>query len=103
MQRRSQKREEIAWVTEYDIFPKVEKEFQATTKSGGLVSIVIWAVLFYLVFSEYVRYSSISLDYEFQVDKSRDFESTMDVNIDITVKMDCERKIPLIQTCLWMS
>ncbi|KAH9248216.1 hypothetical protein BASA81_014137 [Batrachochytrium salamandrivorans] len=72
-----------------DAFPKIEKQLQQTTKSGGLVSLAMLTILSYLALSEIYRWRSIDQKYDFVVDPTRSHEHALQVNIDLTIAMDC--------------
>ncbi|EGF81798.1 hypothetical protein BATDEDRAFT_86854 [Batrachochytrium dendrobatidis JAM81] len=73
-----------------DAFPKIEKQLQQTTKSGGLVSLMMLAVLVYLACTEIYRWRSIDQRYDFIVDQTRSHEHSLQINVDLTIAMDCK-------------
>ncbi|KAI8918695.1 endoplasmic reticulum vesicle transporter-domain-containing protein [Entophlyctis helioformis] len=76
--------------TAFDAFPKIESQLQHTTQSGGLVSVVMLALLAYLAGSEIWRWRTIHQKYEFLVDQTRSHEHELQVNVDLTIAMDCK-------------
>lgn len=54
-----QRRKTAKWLHSIDMFPKVDRELQASTESGGLVSLVLAALLGLLVLSEFLQYRRV--------------------------------------------
>ncbi|KAI8909015.1 endoplasmic reticulum vesicle transporter-domain-containing protein [Gorgonomyces haynaldii] len=81
-------RRESKWFSSYDAFPKIEVELQSSTESGGVVSIVLFIVLFLLAGSEFLQYRSVQHDYEFVIDQTMAHQ--MDVYIDISIATECQ-------------
>ncbi|KAL2915427.1 hypothetical protein HK105_205043 [Polyrhizophydium stewartii] len=73
-----------------DAFPKIELQLQQTTQSGGIVSLVMLFVLLVLASSEVYRWRSIDQKYEFLVDQTRSHEHALQINVDVTIAMDCK-------------
>lgn len=71
-----------------DAFPKVSHELMTSTESGGLLSLVVWAIFAYLILSEVWAWRTVQHKYDFTIDHNRAHE--MEVNIDITIAMDCK-------------
>ncbi|KAJ3050516.1 Endoplasmic reticulum-Golgi intermediate compartment protein 2 [Rhizophlyctis rosea] len=76
-------------LTHLDAFPKVERNIQHATGSGGALTLVVAFILSYLVFSEYAMYRAIDQKYEFLVDQTRSQDHALDINMDLTIAMEC--------------
>lgn len=73
---------------EFDAFPKVESGFVKRTGSGGILTLVVSAVLCILVMGEIKEYMTTRNDYQFHVDPL--INHRLQINLDITVAMPCE-------------
>ncbi|KAF9206770.1 hypothetical protein BGZ49_001871 [Haplosporangium sp. Z 27] len=73
---------------EFDAFPKVESGFVKRTGSGGILTLIVTAVLCILVIGEIKDYLSLRNDYRFLVDPLVNHE--LQINLDITVAMPCD-------------
>ncbi|KAG0286035.1 hypothetical protein BGZ98_005252 [Dissophora globulifera] len=73
---------------EFDAFPKVESGFVKRTGSGGILTLVISAILCVLVVGEIKDYMTLRNDYRFLVDPLVNHE--LQINLDVTVAMPCE-------------
>ncbi|KAF9435243.1 hypothetical protein BGZ76_006658 [Entomortierella beljakovae] len=73
---------------EFDAFPKVESGFIKKTGSGGILTLIVTAVLCILVIGEIKDYMTIRNDYSFHVDPLVSHE--LQVNIDITIASPCD-------------
>ncbi|KAF9948981.1 hypothetical protein BGZ72_009147 [Mortierella alpina] len=73
---------------EFDAFPKVESGFVKRTGSGGILTLVVTAILCILVVGEISDYFTTRNDYKFLVDPlvSHDLQ----INLDITIAMPCD-------------
>lgn len=78
---------------EFDAFPKVESGFVKRTGSGGILTLVVSAVLCILVMGEIKEYMTTRNDYRFLVDPL--VNHRVNINLDITVAMPCDGKSPL--------
>ncbi|CAD5113396.1 DgyrCDS2568 [Dimorphilus gyrociliatus] len=74
-------------VKELDAFPKVSDSYQETRVSGGGVSLVTFTIILILTFSEIMRYLRSDVKYDYEVDRAH--EGKIQLNIDITVAMQC--------------
>ncbi|KAF9094528.1 hypothetical protein BGX29_011957 [Mortierella sp. GBA35] len=73
---------------EFDAFPKVESGFVKRTGSGGILTLVVSAILCILVMGEIKDYLTLRNDYNFIVDPLVNHE--LQINLDITVAMPCD-------------
>ncbi|KAI1320469.1 hypothetical protein EDD11_000854 [Mortierella claussenii] len=73
---------------EFDAFPKVESGFVKRTGTGGLLTLVVTAILCILVVGELKEYMTTRNDYRFLVDPLVNHE--LQINVDITVAMPCD-------------
>ncbi|KAJ1550043.1 Endoplasmic reticulum-Golgi intermediate compartment protein 2, partial [Cladochytrium tenue] len=71
----------------YDAFPKVERNIQHATRTGGLLTLAVAVGLALLVYSEFAQYIHVRQSYEFLVDQKTD--NQLQINIDITIAMKC--------------
>lgn len=83
----SQSLKALKVVKELDAFPKVPDSFKQTSASGGGISLVTFVVIFILMISEILYYSSTKLKFDYEVDTQVD--GKIKINIDITVAMKC--------------
>ncbi|TPX69548.1 hypothetical protein SpCBS45565_g02255 [Spizellomyces sp. 'palustris'] len=72
-----------------DAFPKVQRNIQHATHTGGLVTLLVAGLLAYLAVSEFKAYRDIRQDYEFVVDETRSAEHALQINMDLTIAMPC--------------
>ncbi|KAJ3066622.1 hypothetical protein HK102_007601, partial [Quaeritorhiza haematococci] len=76
-----------------DAFPKLEKNYQVATGSGGFLTLFVSAILAYLVFSELSQFLRINQTFEFLVDQSPlkgAGAHGLLINVDVTVGMPCQ-------------
>ncbi|KAF9278606.1 hypothetical protein BGZ74_003040, partial [Mortierella antarctica] len=73
---------------EFDAFPKVESGFVKRTGSGGILTLVVSAVLCILVMGEIKEYMTTRNDYRFLVDPL--VNHRVSINLDITVATPCD-------------
>ncbi|KAI8874103.1 DUF1692-domain-containing protein [Ramicandelaber brevisporus] len=71
-----------------DGFGKVEGSYRAQSSSGGLATLIVSIVLFFLVFCEVRDHLQVTTSHEFLVDHR--IAEQMQINLDVTVKMPCE-------------
>ncbi|KAJ3393880.1 hypothetical protein HDU84_000843 [Entophlyctis sp. JEL0112] len=72
-------------------FPKVEKNIQQTSVLGGVLTVLVAVLLFFLTIAEFIQYASITQKYEFLVDRTpNSMGAHININADITVAMACE-------------
>lgn len=76
---------------------KMEAELTTSTETGGLVSLAVMLLLSYLLVydstyrrAEIYAWRMLEYKYEFLVDQNH--LNQMDVNLDITIAMDCKCK-----------
>ncbi|XP_011667008.1 endoplasmic reticulum-Golgi intermediate compartment protein 2 [Strongylocentrotus purpuratus] len=86
--RRLNRKETLKVVKELDAFPKIPEDYVKTTSTGGTVSIVTFIVIAGLVISEFMYYLDSRMKYGYDVDT--DFNTKLQINIDITVAMKCD-------------
>jgi hypothetical protein len=84
-------------ISRFDAFPKMDRDVMDSSDAGGLVSIVVWAILAYLSLFQLIQYRSIQHKYEFLVDQSRSQNLGLVINVDVTVAMECKCSPPLTQ------
>lgn len=75
---------------EFDAFPKVESGFVKRTGSGGILTLVVSAILCILVMGEIKDYMTLRNDYNFIVDPLVNHQ--LQINLDITIAMPCDGK-----------
>ncbi|KAI9103076.1 endoplasmic reticulum vesicle transporter-domain-containing protein [Phlyctochytrium arcticum] len=73
-----------------DAFPKIQRNIQHATLSGGILTLVVAILLAYLATSEFRQYRAIQQDYEFLVDQTRNRDHDLQINLDLTVAMPCQ-------------
>ncbi|KAF9351555.1 hypothetical protein BGX26_010475 [Mortierella sp. AD094] len=73
---------------EFDAFPKVESGFVKRTGSGGILTLIVTAILCILVIGEIKDYMTLRNDYKFLVDPLVNHELL--INLDITIAMPCD-------------
>ncbi|KAG0211328.1 hypothetical protein BGX28_008151 [Mortierella sp. GBA30] len=73
---------------EFDAFPKVEAGFVKRTGSGGILTLVVSAILCILVIGEINEYLTTRNDYKFLVDPL--VNHVLQINLDITIAMPCD-------------
>jgi len=78
------------WVR-FDAFPKIEKGYQQSTSTGGLLTILVLSCMFYLAITELTEYLTVDLKYEFLVDTTGS-KQKLQINADILVAMECHCK-----------
>ncbi|KAJ3279144.1 hypothetical protein HDU76_009611, partial [Blyttiomyces sp. JEL0837] len=79
-------------LSSYDAFPKLERNIQNATRTGGFLTICVSTVLFFLIFSEFSQYRAKQQKYEFLVDAgslNTAKESRIQINVDMTIAMNC--------------
>ncbi|KAJ3160628.1 hypothetical protein HDU86_000387 [Geranomyces michiganensis] len=75
----------------FDAFPKVQKNIQHATGSGGLLTLLVGLLLAFLAASEFAQYRTVNQEYEFLVDQTRSKEFSLQINLDITIAMQCSQ------------
>lgn len=80
----------VSFLKSLDAFPKMESSLTASTGTGGLVSLVVMLLVACLLFSEIYEWRRLRYDYEFLVDHTTMKDSGMNVNIDLTIAMECK-------------
>ncbi|OAQ32223.1 DUF1692-domain-containing protein [Linnemannia elongata AG-77] len=73
---------------EFDAFPKVESGFVKRTGSGGILTLIVSAILCILVMGEIKDYMTLRNDYNFIVDPLVNHK--LQINLDITIAMPCD-------------
>jgi len=73
---------------EFDAFPKVEADFVRRTGSGGILTLIVTAILCILVVGEIGEYMTLRNDYKFLVDPLINHE--LQINVDITIATPCD-------------
>ncbi|KAK3816370.1 MAG: endoplasmic reticulum vesicle transporter-domain-containing protein [Benniella sp.] len=73
---------------EFDAFPKVEADFVRRTGSGGVLTLIVAAILCILVVGEIGEYMTLRNDYKFLVDPLINHE--LQINVDITIATPCD-------------
>lgn len=73
---------------QFDAFPKLPATYKARSESRGLFTALVAFLAFILVLNDLGEYIWGWPDYEFSVDG--DARSTLDVNVDMVVKMPCQ-------------
>ncbi|KAI8808917.1 endoplasmic reticulum vesicle transporter-domain-containing protein [Cladochytrium replicatum] len=73
-----------------DAFPKIEKNYQNSTGSGGLLTIIVAVILGFLALSETSSYLRVRHNFDFLVDQSRTHDHALQINADITIAMNCK-------------
>ncbi|XP_041472003.1 endoplasmic reticulum-Golgi intermediate compartment protein 2-like [Lytechinus variegatus] len=86
--RRLNRKETLKVVKELDAFPKIPEDYVQTTSAGGTVSILTFMMIAGLVVSEFMYYFDSRMKYSYDVDN--DFNTKLQINIDITVAMKCD-------------
>ncbi|KAI9337883.1 endoplasmic reticulum vesicle transporter-domain-containing protein [Zopfochytrium polystomum] len=71
----------------FDAFPKIERNIQHATRTGGLLTLLVACALLFLVMSEFSQYATIHQNYEFLVDQS--LGSHVQISVDLTIAMKC--------------
>lgn len=79
--------DKIAPLKEFDAFPKVQTSYKSRSLGGGLLTIFVAFLSFFLILNDIGDFFWGWNDYEFSVD--RDLYSALQVNVDIIVKMPC--------------
>ncbi|KAG8234389.1 hypothetical protein J437_LFUL015129 [Ladona fulva] len=74
-------------IKKLDAFPKISDAYIETSPVGGILSIVSWAVIIWIVYSEVTFYLDARFKFRFIPDT--EFDSKLKMNIDITVAMPC--------------
>lgn len=80
-------------ISSLDAFPKIETQLQKTTETGGMVTIVMFVFLVVLLSIEVYNWRTIHQKFEFIVDETRTTDRQFQINVDITVAMDCACKV----------
>ncbi|CAG2101379.1 unnamed protein product, partial [Medioppia subpectinata] len=75
-------------IADIDVFTKVDHNFTKTTATGGTVSVLSYILIGILVMFETSVYLKSRIKFLYTVDT--DFDSKLQLNIDITVAMNCE-------------
>ncbi|KAJ3020500.1 hypothetical protein HKX48_000704 [Thoreauomyces humboldtii] len=76
-------------ITPLDAFPKVQKNIQHATGSGGVLTVFVGLLLAYLAASEFAQYRTVNQEYEFLVDQTRSLDHALQINLDVTIAMPC--------------
>ncbi|KAI8821795.1 endoplasmic reticulum vesicle transporter-domain-containing protein [Fimicolochytrium jonesii] len=77
-----------------DAFPKVQRNIQQPTGSGGLATLLVGVLLAYLTLSEFAQYRAVTQDYEFLVDQTRSngkADLGLQINLDLTIATPCQQ------------
>eukprot|EP00842_Homolaphlyctis_polyrhiza_P003460 jgi/Hompol1/4114/HPOL_003486-RA len=67
----------------------MEAQLQRATGAGGVVSLLMLALLALLAAAQVAQWRSVAQSFEFLVDRSRSHEHSLQINVDLTVAMDC--------------
>ncbi|CCE61718.1 hypothetical protein TPHA_0B00460 [Tetrapisispora phaffii CBS 4417] len=78
----------MAGLKTFDAFPKTEERHVKKSKKGGLSSILTYAFLLLIAWTEFGSYFGGYIDKQYSVDK--DIRKVVQINMDIYVKMPCE-------------
>lgn len=57
-----------AQLARFDAFPKFETHVTETSNTGGFLSLCVYGLIVYLVYMEFLNYSTVSEEFEFSVD-----------------------------------
>eukprot|EP00116_Pleurobrachia_bachei_P000488 sb/3460750/ len=88
MLRRLVKKENVTEIIkQVDAFPKVDDSYVTTNSFGGLVTLLCWAGISLLLYSEIMDFLTPKMQYRYTVDKEA--EKSLDINIDMTIAMKC--------------
>ncbi|KAF6772607.1 hypothetical protein AHF37_09675 [Paragonimus kellicotti] len=71
-----------------DVFPKLPDDCKKATTGGGAITLVTAILCILLIFSEISNYVKSKYEYGYEVD--RDFDTKIQINIDLTVATKCE-------------
>lgn len=74
-------------IRQFDAFPKTQSIYTQRSSRGGLLTILSTITLLYLLWAELSSYLYGERAYSFAVDSQ--IQSTMQINLDITVAMQC--------------
>ncbi|XP_018319222.1 endoplasmic reticulum-Golgi intermediate compartment protein 2 [Agrilus planipennis] len=74
-------------IKELDFFPKLDETYKETSPVGGMVSVVCFGIIFWLIYSEINYYLHSKLIFKFSPDT--DFDAKLKLNVDITVATPC--------------
>ncbi|KAI8918195.1 endoplasmic reticulum vesicle transporter-domain-containing protein [Powellomyces hirtus] len=77
-------------IVHLDAFPKVQRNIQQATGSGGLLTVFVGLLLAYLAASEFAQYRAVNQEYEFLVDQARSMDHGLQINLDLTIAMPCD-------------
>ncbi|KAJ3407309.1 Endoplasmic reticulum-Golgi intermediate compartment protein 2 [Chytridiales sp. JEL 0842] len=73
----------------FDAFTKLDRNIQYATGTGGALTLLVAITLMFLIYSELVQFWSIQHKYEFFVDGARVPDNALQINMDVTVAMNC--------------
>lgn len=74
-------------VKEFDLFPKVEDSYKLKSSVGGTLSVLSFAIIAWLIYSEISYYLNSKFIFKFSPDT--DFDDKLKINVDLTVAMPC--------------
>nr|CAX73187.1 Endoplasmic reticulum-Golgi intermediate compartment protein 2 [Schistosoma japonicum] len=74
-------------INELDVFPKLPKECKKSTWGGGLLTILTFCCISWLLVNEFRDYLDPPVKYSYEIDK--DISGKIKVNIDIVVASPC--------------
>lgn len=77
----------LSKVKELDLFPKVDEKCKEHSPIGGILSLLSFGFIFWLIYSEINYYLHSKFVFKFSPDT--DFEAKLKINIDITIAMPC--------------
>jgi endoplasmic reticulum-Golgi intermediate compartment protein 2 len=75
---------------EFDAFPKLPSSYKTRSESRGFLTVFVALAAFVLLLNDISEWFWGWPDYEFGV--SREASAYMDVNVDMIVNMQCQRK-----------
>lgn len=76
-------------VKKLDAFPKIEQAYTQKSGIGGVVTTFTSVLLLFLVISELRNYVVLKQEYEFLVEQKS--ANTMQINLDMTIAMECSK------------
>lgn len=74
-------------IKQVDAFPKVENSYVTTNSFGGVVTLICWIGIGFLLYSEINDFLRPNMEYKYKVDHEKN--SKLAINVDMTVKMPC--------------
>lgn len=78
----------MSLLAKLDIFPKVDSKCLKKTTAGGITTILVYGLIFFLFFWEISQYIQTPPYNEFEVDSS--IAQFMMVSIDISIATECQ-------------